>query len=168
MSSRLTATTLIKNLETLVCVSPSPLIGYYNRLSAPKYAWLNIGEREGRIWVRTKLWRVNVRNFREIREKPCLFQRFVTSIVFSRKRGNSNSFSSRRHFWPSMENTCFFPVQQEIFSMLNYFLHIREVKDGSKGININVLNIEAMIKTCVKMSGRCFNLTFWRHIFQLL
>ena len=51
----------------------------------------------------------------------------------------------------------FFPVQQEIFSMLNYFSHITEVKDLGKGININVLNIEAMIKTCVRMSGRYFN-----------
>ena len=56
-----------------------------------------------------------------------------------------------------MENTFFFPVQQEIFGMLNYFSHITEVKDLSEGININVLNIEAMIKTCVRMSGRCFN-----------
>ena len=48
-----------------------------------------------------------------------------------------------------MENTFFFPVQQEIFGMLNYFSHITEVKDLSEGININVLNLEAMIKTCV-------------------
>lgn len=41
-------TTLVKNLETLVCVSPFPmLIGYYSRLSAPKYAWLNTGNKEG-------------------------------------------------------------------------------------------------------------------------
>ena len=63
-----------------------------------------------------------------------------------------------------MENTFFFPVQQQIFSMLNYFSHITEVKDLSEGININVLNIEAMIKTCVRMSGRCFN--FLKTYFQ--
>ena len=39
--------------------------GYYSRLSAPKYAWLNFGEGEGHISVSTKGWRVNVRNFRE-------------------------------------------------------------------------------------------------------
>ena len=33
--------------------------GYYSRLSAPEYVWLNIGEGEGHIWVRTKVRRVN-------------------------------------------------------------------------------------------------------------
>ena len=32
-------------------------LGIYNRLSAPKYGWLNIGEGEGHIWVN--------KNFRE-------------------------------------------------------------------------------------------------------
>ena len=62
----LKSTIFVKNLETIVCVSPSPmLIGYYGRLSASKYAWLNIGEGEGHIWVRTEVWRVNVTNCRE-------------------------------------------------------------------------------------------------------
>ena len=34
--------------------------GYYSRLGAPKFGWLNIGEGEGPIWVRTKVWRVNM------------------------------------------------------------------------------------------------------------
>ena len=66
------ATILVTNLETLVCVSPSPMsrwrrseFGNYSRLSAPKYTWLNIREGDGHFWVRTNVWRVNVRNLRE-------------------------------------------------------------------------------------------------------
>ena len=58
--------------------------GYYSHLSAPTYARLNIGEGEGHIRVRTKVWRVNVQNFPKIQEKWVLFQWFVTSIVASK------------------------------------------------------------------------------------
>ena len=44
---------------------PQCWFGYYRCLSAPKCTWLNIGEKEGHIWVRRKVWRVNVRNFRK-------------------------------------------------------------------------------------------------------
>ena len=54
ISKSLVATILATNLETLVCVSPSPMsrwrrseFGYYSRLSAPKYMWLNIREGDG-------------------------------------------------------------------------------------------------------------------------
>ena len=30
-----------------------------------KYAWLNVGEGDGHLWVRTNVWRVNVRNLWE-------------------------------------------------------------------------------------------------------
>ena len=65
---------LVKNLVTLVCVSPSQCwFGYCSRLSASKYAWLNIREGEGHIWVRTKVWSVSVRNFGESsRETVCV------------------------------------------------------------------------------------------------
>ena len=63
-------------------IFPSPmLIWVFSHFSAPKYARLNIGEGEGHIWVRTKVWRVNVRNLEKIQDKWLLSQRFVTSIV---------------------------------------------------------------------------------------
>ena len=72
ISNSSVATILVTNLETLVCVSPSPMsrwrrseFGYYSRLSAPKYMWLNIREGDGHFWVRTNVWRANVRNLRE-------------------------------------------------------------------------------------------------------
>ena len=72
-----------KSWNTCV-IFPSPmLIWDCNHLSAPKYAWLNIGEGEGHIWMSTKVWRVNVRNWEKIQDKWFLFQRFVTSIVGS-------------------------------------------------------------------------------------
>ena len=75
-------TILVTNLETLVRFSPPQCwFGICSHLSAPKYAWLNIGEGEGHIWLRTKVWRVNVRNSEKIQDKWPLFQRFVTSIV---------------------------------------------------------------------------------------
>ena len=66
-----------------LCDFPLPKcwFGYYSRLSAPMYAWPNIGEGKEHIWVRTKVGRVNVRNLGKIQEKQLLFQRFVTSIV---------------------------------------------------------------------------------------
>ena len=39
--------------------------GYYSHLSGPKYMWLNIGEGEGHIWVRTKVRRVNAIHFQK-------------------------------------------------------------------------------------------------------
>ena len=75
-------TILVTNLETLVRFSPPQCwFGICSHLSAPKYAWLNIGEGEGCIWLRTKVWRVNVWNSEKIQDKCLLFQRFVTSIV---------------------------------------------------------------------------------------
>ena len=63
-------------------IFPSPmLIWDCSHLSALKYAWLNIGEGEGHIWLRTKVWRVNVTNSEKIQDKWLPFQRFVTSIA---------------------------------------------------------------------------------------
>ena len=42
-----------------------------------------LGKEVGHIWVRTKVWRVNVRNLEKIQDKWLLFQRFVKSIVAS-------------------------------------------------------------------------------------
>ena len=57
--------------------------------------WLNIGEGEGTFQL-GKHCEVEISGFfQKIREKRCLFQRFVTSIVFSLKRGKNNSFCSR-------------------------------------------------------------------------
>ena len=71
-----------KSWNTCVIFPPPQCwFGYYSRLSAPKYAWLNIGEGEGHIWVRTGVSGVNVRNLKKIQDKWLLFQRFVTSIV---------------------------------------------------------------------------------------
>ena len=66
-----------------LCDFPLPQcwFGYYSRLSAPKYAWLNIGEGESHIWLRMTVSGVNVRNLEKIQDKWLLFQRFVTSIV---------------------------------------------------------------------------------------
>ena len=62
-SARLVSTSLqysSKILKHLCAFSlPQCWFGYYIRLSALKYALLNIGEGEGHIWVRTKVWRVN-------------------------------------------------------------------------------------------------------------
>ena len=58
-----------------LCDFPLPQcwFGYYSRLSAPKYARLNIGEGEGHIRVKTKVWRVNVQNFPKIQENGFCF-----------------------------------------------------------------------------------------------
>ena len=49
--------------------------------------------------MRTKVERVNVRNLEKIQEKRLLFQRFVTNIVFSRKRGNIMTGSDQGEFF---------------------------------------------------------------------
>ena len=50
-----------KSWNTCV-IFPSPmLIWVCSHFSAPKYARLNIGEGERHIWVRTKVWSVNVK-----------------------------------------------------------------------------------------------------------
>ena len=66
-----------------VFVLPKCWFGYYSRLSAPKYTWLTIGEGEGHIWVRRKVWRVNVRDFQKNKFKrhSFCFNNFVISIV---------------------------------------------------------------------------------------
>ena len=69
------------------------LFGYCSHLSAPKYAWLNIGEGEGHIWVRTKVRRVNVRKFQG---KRVLFQRFVTSRAVFVWPWNENALTKQR------------------------------------------------------------------------
>ena len=66
-----------------LCLFPLPQcwFGYHSGLSASKYAWLNIGEGEG-TFQGGKQCEVEIsRFFQKIREKRCLFQRFVTSIV---------------------------------------------------------------------------------------
>ena len=72
LSDRGGTTILVKNLETLVAVSPSPML---------IDAWLNIGEGEGTSQL-GKQCEVEISGFfQKIREKRCLFQRFVTSIA---------------------------------------------------------------------------------------
>ena len=66
-----------------LCLFPLPQcwFGYHSGLSASKYAWLNIGEGEG-TFQGGKQCEVEISwFFQKIREKRCLFQRFVTSIV---------------------------------------------------------------------------------------
>ena len=118
-----------------LCDFPLPQcwFGYYSRLSAPKYAWFNIGEGEGYIWLRTKVSGVNVRNLEKIQDKWLLFQRFVTSIVFSWKRRNNDRFRSRWIFWDRWWKICvffFFSCTQSKIkkknSMLNYFACMTE------------------------------------------
>ena len=70
-----------KSWNTCVIFPFPMLIWVCSHFSAPKYARNNIGEGEGHIWVRTKMWRVNVRSLEKIQDKWLLFQRFVTSIV---------------------------------------------------------------------------------------
>ena len=70
---------LVKNLETLVAVSPSPNVDH-SGLSASKHAWLNIGEGEGTFQLGKQCQVEILGFFQKIREKRCLFQRFVTSI----------------------------------------------------------------------------------------
>ena len=97
--------------------------------------------------------------------------RFLTSIVFSLKRGKSNSFCSMRIFGWSMESTCLVRTQKRKRNVgcRNIFqLYLKKIaKDGNKGIKSNVLHIQVVIKTCGKMWGRWLYFTFWRHIFQL-
>ena len=86
---RILQTTALNNLQYSsqilkhLCDFPLPQcwFGYYSRLTAPKYAWLNIGEGEGQIKVRTNVSGVNVRNLDKIQDEWLLFQRFVTSII---------------------------------------------------------------------------------------
>ena len=95
-----------------LCDFPLPQcwFGYYSHLSAPKYAWLNIGEGEGHIRVRTKVWRVNVQNFPKIQEKWVLFQWFVTSIVASK----STSLSATQSVSQSVSQSVIETVSQSI------------------------------------------------------
>ena len=80
----LVTTILVKNLETLVWfLPPQCWFGFAVISVLQKYARLNIGEGEWHIWVRTKVWRVNVKNLENIQGKWLLFQRFVASIVFA-------------------------------------------------------------------------------------
>ena len=57
------ATILVTNLGTLVCVSPSPMLTWV--LQSSQYSKMRILEGDGHFWVRTNVWRVNVRNLRE-------------------------------------------------------------------------------------------------------
>ena len=77
----LTYNTRHKSWNTWVIFPTPMLIWVCSYFSAPKYARLNIGGGERHIWVRTKVWSVNVRNLEKIQDKWLLFQRFVTSIV---------------------------------------------------------------------------------------
>ena len=66
-----------------LCLFPLPQcwFGYHSGLSAAKHPWLNIGEVEG-TFQGGKQCEVKISGFlQKIREKRCLFQRFVTSIV---------------------------------------------------------------------------------------
>ena len=68
-----------------LCDFPSPmLIWVCSHFNAPKYArsqhWGGRGAHLSEN-MRTRVWRVNVRNLEKIQDKWLLFQRFVTSIV---------------------------------------------------------------------------------------
>ena len=47
--------------------------GYYSRLSAPKYGWLNIGEGEGAHLSEYKSVKSEYEILEKIQEKRCLF-----------------------------------------------------------------------------------------------
>ena len=49
------------------------LIWVCSHFSAPKYARLNIGKGERHIWVRRKVWSVNVRNLEKIQDRCSCF-----------------------------------------------------------------------------------------------
>ena len=91
-----------KSWNTCV-IFPSPtLIWVFSHFSAPKYARLNIGEGERHIWVRTKVWSVNVRNLEKIQDKWLLFQRLVTSIEASEENdGAVNGIWMRMNLLPA-------------------------------------------------------------------
>ena len=91
-----------KSWNTCV-IFPSPtLIWVCSHFSAPKYARLNIGEGERHIWVRTKVWSVNVRNLEKIQDKGLLFQRLVTSIEASEENdGAVNGIWMRMNLLPA-------------------------------------------------------------------
>ena len=75
------STILVKNLETLVSVSPSPLLIWVSQWS--QYFKIRVAQHWGGrrdISVKKPVWRVNW-FFPKIRGKLCLFQRFVTSIL---------------------------------------------------------------------------------------
>ena len=76
------ATILVTNLETLVCLSPFPMLIWV--LQSSQCSKLHLAQHWGRrwhFWVRTNVWRVNVRNLRKNSLETVSFQRFVTSIV---------------------------------------------------------------------------------------
>ena len=82
--------------------------------------------------------------------------RFLTSIVFSLKRGKSNSFSSRRIFGSSIQSTCLVRAQMRKINVgcriiFQLYLTKKKTKDENKGNKSNVLHIQAVIKTCGKM-----------------
>ena len=98
--------------------------------------------------------------------------RFLTSIVFSLKRGKSNSFSSRRIFGSSIQSTCLVRAQMRKINLgcriiFKLYLTKKKTKDENKGNKSNVLHIQAVIKTCGKMWGRWLNFAFWRRILKL-
>ena len=98
--------------------------------------------------------------------------RFLTSIVFSLKRGKSNSFSSRRIFGSSIQSTWLVRAQMRKINLgcriiFKLYLTKKKTKDENKGNKSNVLHIQAVIKTCGKMWGRWLNFAFWRRILKL-
>ena len=78
------STILVTNLETLVWFSaPQCWFGFAVISVLQNTLGSTLGKEIGHIWVRTKVWRVNVRNLEKIQDKWLLFQRFVKSIVAS-------------------------------------------------------------------------------------
>ena len=91
---------------------PKCWLGYCSHLSAPKYAWCNIGEAKGHVWVKTKVRRVTVRNFQKNSRKTGAFSTInVTSIVVS-NFGNYSGLSTVYYYMPCFASTS---GQDELF-----------------------------------------------------
>ena len=90
-------TILVKNLETLACVFPFPmLIWVLQQFQCFKIHVAQHWRGRGHITVRTKVWAVNLRNFLKIQEKWCLFQRFLTRIVADDKAAYIKMVTNRK------------------------------------------------------------------------
>ena len=98
-----------------LCLFPLPQcwFGYHSGLSASKYAWLNIGEGEG-TFQGGKQCEVEISwLFQKIREKRCLFQRFVTSIVACSVKTAVYSLANIEPLWP------------HAWSIMHVFYHLK-------------------------------------------
>ena len=95
------ATIRVTNLETLVWFSPSPMLIWVLQSSQCSKICMaqHWGRRGAHLWENEGVRSEN---------KWLLFQRFVTSIVFSWKRRNNCRFKSRWIFWDHWWKICVF------------------------------------------------------------